>query len=61
VRKSERACNPQTSTAANRVADYEALITCAGQLSRSRRKATAQLKLQPAKKIELIMEPMDQQ
>jgi hypothetical protein len=33
VRKSERACNPQTSTAANNVADYEALITCVSQLS----------------------------
>jgi hypothetical protein len=33
VRKSERACNPQTSTAANSVADYEALITCVSQLS----------------------------
>ena len=31
--KSERACNPQTSTAANSVADHEALITCASQLS----------------------------
>jgi hypothetical protein len=33
VQKSERACNPQTSTAANSVADYEALITCVSQLS----------------------------
>ena len=33
VRKSERACNPQTSTAANSVADYEALITCVSELS----------------------------
>jgi hypothetical protein len=30
---SERACNPQTSAAANSVADYEELITCARQLS----------------------------
>jgi hypothetical protein len=29
VRKSERACNPQTSTAANGSADYEELITAA--------------------------------
>ena len=35
VRKSEHACNPQTSTAANSVADYEALITCGSQLSES--------------------------
>jgi hypothetical protein len=33
VQKSERACNPQTSTAANSVADYEALITCVSQHS----------------------------
>jgi hypothetical protein len=33
VRKSERACNPQPSAAANSVADHEALITRASQLS----------------------------
>ena len=33
VRKSERACDPQPSAAANSIADHEALITCADQLS----------------------------
>jgi hypothetical protein len=33
VRKSERACNPQPSAAANSIADHEALITRASQLS----------------------------